>query len=115
MLCCGLGHRRLANLAEAGHTGLDALAHPLRGPIGLWRNPGDDLEIATSEHCVRPTQTKALTCTVGNVNRSAAFQGLIRDEEAARSKPSPSSPQTVSITSACEMKGADTVTELEEH
>jgi hypothetical protein len=55
--------------------------------MDLWRNPGDDLEIATSEYHARPTQTKALTCIFGNVHRSAAFQGLIRDEEAAGSTP----------------------------
>ena len=58
-----------------------------RATIDLWRNPGDDLEIATSEYHSIPTQAKALTCIFGNVYRSAAFQGLIRDEEAAGSNP----------------------------
>jgi len=55
--------------------------------IGFWRNPGDDLEIETSGRHHRPTQTNALTCVFGTVSRSAIFQGLIRDEEAAGSNP----------------------------
>ena len=48
--------------------------------ISLWRNPGDDLDIAPFGHPVRPTRTKALACIVGNDHRSAAFQGLIREK-----------------------------------
>jgi hypothetical protein len=55
--------------------------------FGLWRNPGDDLEITAVGHHGRPTQTKALTCISGKAHRSAALQGLIRDEEAAGSNP----------------------------
>ena len=33
----------------------------------------------------KPTQTNALSCVFGAVSRSAIFQGLIRDEEAAGS------------------------------
>ena len=58
-----------------------------RGSIGLWRNPGDDLEIATSEHRAKPTQTNTLTCALDMIRRLAIFQGLIRDEEAAGSNP----------------------------
>ena len=58
-----------------------------RATIDLWRNPGDDLEIAASEHHARPMQTKALTCISDKVHRSSAFQSLIRDEEAAGSNP----------------------------
>src|SRR5450631_3708711 len=55
--------------------------------IGFWRNPGDDLEIETSGRHHRPTQANALTCVFDAASRSAIFQGLIRDEEAAGSNP----------------------------
>jgi hypothetical protein len=43
-------------------------------PLGLttispWRNPGEDLEIAASEHRVKPTQTNTLTCTFDAIHR----------------------------------------------
>jgi hypothetical protein len=80
-----------ASFAPLAHAGrVDLLSGRSCWPvceIDLWRNPGDDLEIAASEHHARPTQTKALTCISGKVHRSSAFQSQIRDEEAAGSNP----------------------------
>lgn len=72
------------------HRALDAgpgLVRPARAQhvaIGFWRNPGEDLEIDTSERHHGPTHTNALTCEFDTVSRSAIFQGLIRDEERRR-------------------------------
>ena len=78
------GERGSQRLRSCGLIGPPALS---MWPNGFWRNPGDDLEIEPSGRPRRPTQTNTPTCASGLVSRSAIFQGLIRDEEAAGSNP----------------------------